>query len=272
MYIYGSYALKHWYPDWPGTYADIDVILLDESAWDDEFALTLDQTRLFEIKVAPWFSAVEHLTQDGYFTPEGLLTIKMSHAYIDESWNKCMQQIEFLQSKGVGYDRAALLELRKHWQEVHRGKRERMDFRKTPEEFFNSSIQRIVAHDELHDALRIGEVPAYTRILANDTTVEVSRELFEQLPRDQQLHTVIEEVAVLAVERYYTKKDPRAAYRAALKDFCTRMTSGWYNIFLLENYSEIVHYNETNIYEIMHKIMQYVQQRAVRIQFKNDDD
>lgn len=272
MYIYGSYALKHWFPDWDGPVKDIDVILLDQDAWDDDFAATLDQTMLFEVKVAPWFEHLAHLTQDGFFTPEGLLTNKMAHAHIDEHWIKCMRQIEFLQSKGVGYDRDALLAMRRVWNEIHAGKRQPMDFNKTPDEFFNSQVERFVDHDELHDALRIGDVPAFTRILANDTTVEVSRDKFEALPYEQQLHTVIEEVAVLGVERYFHVKDPRDAYRKALRDFCTRMTNGWYNIFLLENYSKILHYNETNIYEIMYKIMLYVHDKNAKARLIDNHD
>lgn len=258
MFIYGSYALKHWFPSQRDP-RDIDIILLKEQDRDAAVLAQLESHTIpIEITVAPFFETVAHLTENEYFTPQGLLTIKISHAYIDESWWKTAEDIMFLQAQGIDYDRAAALDLRTHWDLIHAGKRAQMNMKQTPDKFFNSLVTRYVSHDEIHDALRIDSVPAYTRILDNDTTVEVSKTKFEQLTHSQQLLTAVEEIAVLACERHFDATDARSAYAQAAHAFVTRMTAGWYNLFVLENLDQILNYEQTNIYENMQKIMQYI--------------
>lgn len=53
--------------------------------------------------------------------------------------------------------------LRTHWKIRYKDFREKMDFDLTPKEFFNSSVSRYVEHDELHDILKLDNIPAYKK-------------------------------------------------------------------------------------------------------------
>ena len=257
MIIYGSFAIRHWFPDFPRDPKDIDVVLLEEKTNKDKFFQKLLKNDLpIEINVAPFFECVADLTEDNFLTPEGLLTVKMSHAMYNESWNKTISDIIFLQNKGVQYDLEKLNILRENWKHVHAGKRAKMNFKLPPEEFFNSNVKRILPHDIIHERLKLDVTPAYKKILKNDTTVEVSKEKFDKLSYEEQLCTALEECLVLACERYYHLQSPKMAYLQALHDFVTRMSSGWFNIFVLENIKFYTTFNNPIIWKKVNQIME----------------
>lgn len=268
MLIYGSYALTHWFDDYYKVPEDIDLVIYDDALYNQELINNLSKKSLpLEItnsKQSYFFKMFEDQIDNYYLTPTGLLTVKMSHAMYDHNLDKTINDIIFLQQKGVSYDLEKLNKLRVFWKDRYKDLREPMNFNLPPEEFFNSSVTRYVDHDELHDILKLGNIPAYKKILNDDKTVKVSRSKFEQLTHEEKVATFIEEISVLACERHFMKFDAKTAFVFAAKDFLTRMTSGWYNIFLLENIYEIFKFDNQLHLETMHKIMMYLKQEQYR--------
>jgi len=259
MLIYGSYAMKHWFDDFPREPKDIDIVSLDKNDYDLDLINRLRETDLeLEINHAPFFNCLVPLSVDNIMTADAMLNVRMSHAMYDIHWHKAIHDIIFLQDKGATHDIDIINELRNGWKIVHAGVREKMDLKQSADKFFNSNIKRIINHDELHEKLKLTEVPAYKKILQNNITVEVSKDKFDDLSYDEKLSTVLEECLVLACERYYYLQNPRHAYMLALKDFTTRMTSGWYNIFLLENIKFFTTFNNPIIWDKVNTIMQEI--------------
>jgi len=82
-------------------------------------------------------------------------------------------------------------------------------------------------------------------ILKNPETksVECSEEKFNSLTLEDRLLLVQEEVWVTALEKYlipsnFTHGD-NLAYAKSLKKLVTTMSSGWFSIFIIENYHKL---------------------------------
>ncbi len=264
MLIYGSYAIKHWFEDYYKDPLDIDIAVYDQELYNQEIIDELKKTSLpieiTNVSEAYFFKDLDSMVDNYYLNPTGLLTVKMSHAMYNYNLDKTINDIIFLQQKGVTYDLEILNMLRTHWKIRYKDFREKMNFDLPASEFFNSSVSRHVAHDELHDELKLDVVPAYKKILDNDTTVKVSKEKFNKLSHDEQIATFIEEISVLACERYFKSVDVNEAFIKAAQDFLTRMTSGWYNIFLLNNIQYVFNFNDEKHFTKMKYIMQYIRQ------------
>jgi|TARA_B110000902_G_C14157081_1_gene531824 hypothetical protein len=265
MIIYGSYAIAHWFPDYYKEPFDIDIVVYDKALYNqsiiDELKLTNLPIEITNEDEAYFFKEFEDMTEDGYLNPTGLLTVKMSHAMYNYNLDKTVNDIIFLQKKGVTYNLDKLNMLRTHWKSRYANFREKMDFSLPANEFFNSEVQRYVEHDELHDALKLSDIPAYQKILENDTTVKVSKEKFNKLTHEEQIATFIEEISVLACERHYHKLDAKTAFITAGGEFLTRMTSGWYNIFLLDNIQQVFSFADEAHFTTMKRIMLYIKQQ-----------
>lgn len=278
MIIYGSYAIAHWFDDYYKTPKDIDVVLYKDSLLDNTFLNNLKKETKLPVEITKqdegfFFDIFKDDTENYILNPKGLLTVKMSHAMYDYNLTKTLDDIIFLQKKGVKYDKEKLETLRLHWKDRYSSLREKMDFNKSPDEFFNSAVTRYVNHDELHEYLKLGQIPAYKKIVVDDSTVKVSKDKFFQLSKQEQIHTFIEEIAVLACERYYSILNPNEAFINASQDFITRMTSGWYNIFILENLQEIFNFTKNNedYLSLMRKIMFWIRSKHnnVNIEINN---
>lgn len=264
MLIYGSYAIQHWFNDYYKDPTDIDIAIYDKKLYNqnliDELKKTSLPIEITDSSEAYFFKDLENMIDNYYLNPTGLLTVKMSHAMYNYNLDKTINDIIFLQKKGVTYDLEILNMLRTHWKIRYKDFREKMDFDLTPKEFFNSSVSRYVEHDELHDILKLDNIPAYKKILDNDITVKVSKEKFNKLSLDEQIATFIEEISVLACERYFYLTDAKEAFIRAAQDFLTRMTSGWYNIFLLNNIESVFNFDNIKHLNKMKQIMQYIRQ------------
>lgn len=278
MIIYGSYALAHWFDDYYKTPNDIDVVLYDDKLLDQTFLDNLKNQSNLPLEITKqdegfFFDIFKDMTDNYFLTPEGLLTVKMSHAMYDYNITKTLDDIIFLQNKDIKYNKEKLEILRTHWKKRYSDLREKMDFNKSPNEFFNSAVTRYVNHDELHEYLKLTDIPAYKKIIVNNDTVKVSQEKFINLTKQEQVYTFIEEIAVLACERYFTLYNSKEAFINASQDFITRMTSGWYNIFLLENLREIFIFIDSNeeYFKLMDKIMFWIRSKHnnVNIEINN---
>lgn len=232
--IFGSTAIKHFYPDFRNP-KDLDIMSKEggvitkeiQKYWIDEFQELID---LSNNKV--------------YLDPELCLTVKCSHANWNIHWEKTMTDILFLKEKGHSINKSIYNKLVKAWRVVHG--RESAPLRgRTQDQFFSDAVNRLYVHDSIHDAVAFYDEPIFKRILKKDGSVDCSEEAFNSLSYDDKLKMAKEEIYVTALERFiipenldYTKG---RAYNASLKKFVTTMSSGWMSYFLIDNFKNLLY-------------------------------
>lgn len=232
MLIYGSTAIKHWFPDYPKTPKDLDIISQDKSL----------KKQGVEVYWTPAFQyVVDNNKDDTYVDPDLLYTIKVSHAAWDINWIKHIKDIHFLQSKGCKLNESLYGSLVADWTKIHGEKK--FSFDKRHEELFKDSVRRFYNHDMLHEIFKLNDVPLYKKTLKNEDKALCSWVLFNKLSAKQKYELALEEVVVVAFERYVLpgRLPFKQAVPKALQDLTTRMTKGWFNLLLIESSSKIIH-------------------------------
>lgn len=239
MLVFGSMAIKRWFPDFAHESKDIDVIspVLKgkdgdiEYHWCDELQYVLDRN-IGRIFVDPNF----------------LYTIKVSHAAWDINWDKHMKHIIFLKRKGCVLDKELYSLLYKRWEILHGKKKVKMSGMN--HDFFTPTIDRKYDHDWLHKYLAFYDRPLHERIRKDLNSPMPSKDLWDKLSYEDQIKCALEETYVIATERYLFNKTTgfdklrfSNAKIKSLKNLVTSMSKGWFNLFLIENFGEL-YYNE----------------------------
>jgi hypothetical protein len=110
--------------------------------------------------------------------------------------------------------------------------------------FADDSIEYVWDHDTIHESVARQERPAYTYYMKDGEQVQCDKEKFFSLPREIQLAGVVEEAAVLAIERSLVPHPgtwtPEYAWKFALAKVCSSITSGWFREFGYENILEVL--------------------------------
>lgn len=172
-----------------------------------------------------------------------LYTLKMSHRFLKNSphFLKTMKDIQMLRTKfaaEIVYPEW----FKRREKETYEYKHPALNVKKN--DFFKDETFYKYDHDDIHEAIKIFEKPAYTYILADGEQVKCSKEKFYQLPYHYQLACAVEEVIVLTLERGLIpndfKVDADKMFRVAAMKVCTSITSGWFREFCWEHYDEIV--------------------------------
>lgn len=246
--ITGSTALKYWFPDFPREPKDLDIISSEkinentkdiEYHWLDGFQYILDRNT-FSICVYPNF----------------LYTIKVSHAAWDIYWDKTMFDIKFLQEKGFKLDNELYNILYKHWEIIHSKKK--IKVKGYSEDFFNNNVTRKMNHDEVHQLVKFyNKGPIHEVIRKDKKDVACNKELWDTLSNDDKIKCCLEEIYVFALERY-TNFPPKTAFNKALKHLITKSTKGWFNLFLIENFSELIYYDKSKYFIYYNKYKEMI--------------
>lgn len=181
-----------------------------------------------------------------YATPDALYTIKFAHLCYDIFWEKHIQDLLLLQSKGAVLLPELLIELRTHW-EMKFGNKEFLSLYKTKDKFFdNTYVHYEYDHDYLHRLVAYPRVPVYTNCLRFGQDVLIDKSKFDLLPIEQQVRMFREEVTVIALERWLlnpnciNKPNWRKAYAMALKKTVVSLTKGWATDFILTNIQYLI--------------------------------
>jgi hypothetical protein len=110
--------------------------------------------------------------------------------------------------------------------------------------FKDDGIQYVHDHDSIHRAVAIYEHPAYTYYQKDGEEVQTSKAKFYGVSRDIQLAGVMEEAAVLAVERSLVPHPgtwtPDYAWKFGLAKISSSITSGWFRAFAYLNIPEVI--------------------------------
>lgn len=233
--IFGSHAIKHWYPDFKREPSDLDIMTQEprrpdgqrvEHLWADSFQEILDTNR-----------------DPKYVDPEKILTVKASHANWDIKWEKTICDILFLKEKGLEIDYDLYKKLKNDWRVIH-GRESAPLRNKTADEFFADKVSRKYVHDDIHKAVAYYDKPLFLKILKSPNSVECSKKKFDKLSFSDKIKLAREEIYVTALERWVIPSDFQEsagrAYNRSLKKFVTTMSSGWMSFFLIDNFKFLI--------------------------------
>lgn len=119
--------------------------------------------------------------------------------------------------------------------------------------FKDDGLQYVYDHDTIHESVARMERPAYTYYMKDGEQVLTDKAKFFAAPREIQLNGVIEEAAVLAIERSLVPHPgvwtPEFAWKFALSKVCSSITSGWFRQFAYENALDILKLYPTGYWE-----------------------
>lgn len=232
--IYGSTAIQHWFKDYKKEPNDVDIIskskVIDqydkrvEVYWEPELQVLFNRNR--DIK---------------YLDPDLLYTLKLSHLSYDIKWDKHMTDAVFLKNKGAAIDRSVYTILTELWQRIHGKKQVRMKV--SNKDFFKASIIRKYDHDFLHEQFAFYERPLNESIREDLSKPFCKEFLWNRLSYEDKLKCALEELLVLTCERTIYVDNPMPftfGKTRTLKQMITSTTTGWFNLFLKENFLEIL--------------------------------
>lgn len=240
--IIGSTAIKHYYPEFPRQPKDLDVAVVTTKG----LAERVNNTEFLENPV------ILKYQQEGYLSPDLLLSLKVSHLFWDINWEKHLYDCSFLLSKGHRWNIDLVLELIEQWKKIL-PKVRRSKLNMTKEDFFTNSVNEDTnQHDYLHTLLK--EIPTFTKLLKDGCEVEVEEEKWDLLSFEEKHDAVFEETAVMAFERY-KDIDYRSAFKRQLKDNIIKHFPLWMALFAIENYRKV----EKPIYNYKQKIQDGLQ-------------
>lgn len=174
-----------------------------------------------------------------------LFTIKSSHKYLRNSPHFWKTLVDYHIMKRMG------AVIRPEWQSFHKSREKETYWYKHPklnqskDSFFaDDNIQYVYDHDTIHESVARGDKPAYTYYMKDGAQVDCDKEKFFAIDQQIRLNGVVEEAAVLAIERSLVPHPgvwtPEYAWKFALAKVCSSITSGWFRAFAYENALEIL--------------------------------
>lgn len=239
--LIGGAAIHHHFPDYrrrkdsdidyqATTQDDYDVLVRNHSEEADIF---------FNEALAGWdWGTVA--------TPEELYTMKVSHSFWEiggdsRNWQKHMDDIVFLQRKGVKFNRE-LYDILYPMHKAMHGKK-KTSLAQNAKNFFGDAVQRKYDHDSVHASIAYGDHPLFEDILVPGEDVMVDSSKFWAMDEDTKHMLVREEIYATALERILIPRDyrysPMAAYAWSVQRTLTSLFKGEWALYLALNYSEL---------------------------------
>ena len=222
---------------------DSDFIIECELVTKSHQKLLLDAICKQSTKVVALFNCIQCCVAPVSF----LYHLKLSHRFLRNSphFNKTMYDIRFMENtfskeelsewSSIGWYNARVADT--YWYN-------HPSLQATKDEFFKDDVPYLYDHDDIHKAIAIDCVPAYTLYMKDGAEVECDRDKFFSLTHQQRLEGVYEEACVLALERHQIpnnfQPDRFKSFRIALEKVCTSITSGWFREFAWDHYDEVL--------------------------------
>lgn len=242
--IFGSTAAKHWFPDFRDP-KDLDTL-------SPESLMEKDRQNYWYGDSSQW--VIDNNVDDRFVDKDTLYAMKAAHFNWDVHWDKTAYDILFFQKKGLVLKHDLYKMFLKDFKAFY-GARWASLKDKTSTTFFEDAVIRKYVHDSIHEAVAYYDAPLYFRILKNETSVECSREKFEELSHSDKLKLVREEIFVTALERYLVPNNMRyskqRAYYQSLKKLTTTMSSGWFSLFIIENFSQLTMHEDDYVQKFL---------------------
>lgn len=183
-----------------------------------------------------------------------LFTIKSSHKYLKNSPHFWKNAMDYHIMKRLGAqvrpEYQAFLKLRE--KETYTYAHPKLNVKK--DDFFkDDSIDYKWDHDTIHQSVARFERPAYTYYMEDGAQVNCSKAKFFEVSQEIRLAGVVEEAAVLAIERSLVPHPgtwtPEYAWKFALAKVCSSITSGWFRAFGYEHLPEVLKLYPTGYWE-----------------------
>lgn len=204
---------------------------------------------------------------------EILFAIKASHITFPVNWYKNIEDYHFLKQNyfknfDIKSDKNAFKIYVKRKQETKQRVDTKINLNVKNEEFFNQyNINRLIDHDKLHEMVAVFGEPMHNKIRKDKDNAYCDESLWNQLAWVEQLSTVAEEAAVIALERVIIPRmhtgqhvDADNAYRWALMRICTTLTSGWFRDFAIEHWPQLK-VSQTDLTIIAEKVLSSIDNR-----------
>lgn len=183
-----------------------------------------------------------------------LFTLKSSHKYLKNSPHFWKTMVDYHIMKRLGAtvrpEYQDFLKLRE--KETYTYSHPKLNVNK--DSFFaDDHIQYVYDHDTIHESVALYDKPAYTYYMKDGAQVQTDKQKFFNCDRKIQLAGVIEEAAVLAIERSLVPHPgvwtPEYAWKFALAKVCSSITSGWFRQFAYENAPQVLKLYPTGYWE-----------------------
>jgi hypothetical protein len=183
-----------------------------------------------------------------------LFTIKSSHKYLKNSPHFWKTVADYHIMKKIGAtvrpEYEAFLKLRE--KETYTYAHPKLN--QSKDGFFaDDSIQYQWDHDTIHQSVAREARPAYTYYMKDGAEVQCDKNKFFALPEEVRLNGVVEEAAVLAIERSLVPHPgvwtPEFAWKFALAKVCSSITSGWFRAYAYENILEVLKLHPVGYWE-----------------------
>lgn len=183
-----------------------------------------------------------------------LFTIKSSHKYLKNSPHFWKNVVDYHMMKNNGAqvlpEYQEFLKLRE--KETYTYNHPKLN--QSKESFFSDdNINYVWDHDSIHESVATFDRPAYTYYIKDGQAVQCDKDKFFSLPQEVRLAGVVEEAAVLAIERSLVphpgKWDPKYAWKFALSKVCTSITSNWFREFSYDYVLDILKLYPSNYWE-----------------------
>ena len=220
------------------TYIDIEVVVDPEHSSSKLIQLCRDEPDAV-VELKPGVTLTAKLA-----TPEALLLLKTSHRYKRNSphFAKTMRDIHAIRHAGIFIPDELKPLLRQREKETYVYKHPNLMVKKT-DFFTGDGVHYTFDHDSIHEAVAVGDRPAYREYSIEGQEVFCSKEKFFAGTERSRLLGVLEESYVLALERsqipHRGKCTPRQSFDMALQKVCTSITSGWFREYAWENFHQV---------------------------------
>jgi hypothetical protein len=229
--LIGSYAILQHYKDFRKC-SDIDIATIDV-----KYSSTIKNQKIEFKPIPPLFKHHNEIDWSkgsvGVPSVDMLYTLKCSHLSWDIHWGKTAKDVIFLKSKGAYIIDELYEELYQYWETIHKSKKH-INLNITNNEFFDNNVKYNQEHDKLHDKYKFYDRPLYELCKHNINKAILSQDIFNSWSKEKQLQLAIEEIKVIAEERFNFKT------KQAIKHLILSMSRGWFNKFLINNLEELI--------------------------------
>lgn len=172
-----------------------------------------------------------------------LYLTKRSHLNFPKDWEKHFVDMLRLMEHATAFSDAELEYYRQRkveTEERYRKLGSRFSLNVSNDEFFRVSNHiRTYVHDDIHKAIAFEKgKPLYERCKKDLSSARLERDLFEALPREDQIRLPQEEFIVIGIERFYLKDrrlPKNIVYARGLMKTVKDLCRGWFQDFCLDN-------------------------------------
>lgn len=188
---------------------------------------------------------------------EVLFLTKRSTIYWNVHWEKTITHLSlmkaYVRTKPFNKHLLKYYDMRLKENEIKFGKKKRINLAKKNSEFFKQSdkaLNRIFVHDSIHEAIKFFYRPMYETLKSDKNKAIIDVRKWNDANTIDRIRTVQEEGSVIALERYIipdlinhgkvpTMSEARSHYIRALRLLVTKLTSGWFREYIINNWSEV---------------------------------